>query len=149
MELAYSVGALVILWLLYGYLRYRRLYLSKEIAESALVKIRLLFEGTAGFADYVVTESHIKRLLAASIRLHYDLGSNPHSNQKTAVLRVVYLYRQVQDGPVYTSNDFKPSGYYWWATPDLMKNGDPNGAAIFEKLPANVIWGNERMLWKV
>ena len=40
-----------------------------------------------------------------------------------------------------TTQKLMPGGPYWWTTPDLQDNDDPNGAIVFHWEPApTILW---------
>lgn len=73
--------------------------------------------------EHLVIESDVDKLVDASIRLHHDPGVNPHNGKKAAKLETICVSR------------LRASGPFWWSTPGLKKNSDPNGAVIFTWQP--------------
>ena len=75
----------------------------------------------------MVHHSHVDRFIAASTRLHHDPGVNPHNGQSTLRLNHIKVGRP-------------DANTFWWSTPDLQRNGDPNGAAVYDFHTFTTVW---------
>ena len=81
--------------------------------------------------QHIVLASQLDAIIEASKRLHFEPGVNPaNGNQNSRIwrLRVAEL------------NAYGP---YWWSTPDLGRNGDPDGALIFQAGVSKTVWIDE------
>lgn len=68
-------------------------------------------------AEYIMHKDHVPRFVEASVKLHHNPGVNPGNGQKTAPIW------RITSAPLHV-------GTYWWTTPNLQGNDDPEGAAI-------------------
>lgn len=67
-----------------------------------------------------VPENEVDRFVTACIRLHHTPGINPHTGgQARKIWKIV-------------AHDMEVRGPFWWSTPDLQENYDPNGARIVD-----------------
>ena len=87
---------------------------------TGLKEITLWWDGDGGRDRYIVTEEHSQRFLQALLCLHFEPGVNPHTKTRAKRLKMV------------TYRDLKPRGPFWWTTPDLQNDDDPNGALIWD-----------------
>jgi hypothetical protein len=101
---------------------------------AGLVRVTLWFDNHDPSAllpfspsHHIVAEADVEKLVGASLALHYEPGYNPHAG---ATSPVQYI----------TTEKLMPSGPYWWSVPGLRKNGDPNGAVIWN-------WGYQERVW--
>lgn len=91
------------------------------------VKIYVEFEsGTESV--YIIQESDVDKFVAATLELHYNPGKNPHNDVVTSRVKKITKKALVKAGP------------YWWSTPGLQDNYDPNGVAIYDFVESEVIW---------
>lgn len=92
--------------------------------------------------EYVVHKHDVDKFVAAAVALHGPNGRNPHQTDPNVKSRRVSEIRV---------NPFIKTGPFWWTTPDLQKNDDPAGAAIYQKDVGGVVWRSptyEEMLRK-
>lgn len=66
----------------------------------------------------IVPKVDVEKFIEATKKLHHSPGINPHSKLKTARATHIFVYGMEVSGP------------FWWSTPDLQQNYDPNGARI-------------------
>lgn len=94
-------------------------------------KFKLLFHRQD---TYIIHKDHVDRFIQATRELHDNPGINPHTNSPTTPVH------QIEVAP------FLATGPYWWSTPGLQKNDDPNGAVIiggeFKKV---VVWQSDAL----
>ena len=99
--------------------------MAKKI--TAITKIERHWVGGETALDFI-PESEVARFVTACIRLHHTPGINPHTGgEARKIWKIV-------------AHDMNVRGPFWWSTPDLQKNGDPNGARI-------VAWSLSRELF--
>lgn len=79
-------------------------------------------------ASYLIHESEVDRFVEASKRLHFKPGRNPHNGHKCPKIWKITSARLEFKGP------------FWWTTPDLMENGDPNGAHTIDSYQEPIVW---------
>ena len=81
---------------------------------------------------HIVSEQELQRLIKATVKLHHHPGVNPHvkdRDAKTAQVAKIIVQRLVSSGP------------YWWSTPNLQENGDPNGATLWDwSIVTETVW---------
>jgi len=103
--------------------------LLERLLKRPLQQITLYWEG-GDTTTYIVAGNDVQRFVKASLELYYKPGKNPHSGLEAG--KVVKI----------TAQSLSPTGPYWWSTPGLKDNNDPNGAVIWE-------WGfTEEILWE-
>lgn len=68
---------------------------------------------------YLVHQCEVRKFVEASKRLHFKPGKNPHNGAKCPKIFQITVSR------------LRPTGPFWWTTPDLQNNHDPNGARVF------------------
>lgn len=78
--------------------------------------------------EHIVLSAHVDRLVAASKRLHFRPGVNPHNGNETSRIWRIRV------------SELRANGPYWWATPNLNENGDPAGAFIIQPSIAKTVW---------
>jgi len=96
------------------------------LSKRELVLVRLHFPASS--QEHIMQRSDVKKFVEASLKLHFEPGINPHNKVKTTKIWMI------------TQDSLKSLGRFWWSTPDLMKNEDPNGAEIWG-------WAREKILW--
>lgn len=97
-----------------------------------LVRVRLYMDRNNPYnATEHITEGGLDalHLVNASLELHYDPGVNPHNGKSAAPVWKITVSQLRKDGP------------YWWSTPGLQHNYDPNGATLYA-------WSQEKVLWE-
>lgn len=77
---------------------------------------------------HIIKRTDVEKLTRAYLELHYSPGVNPHNGGRTAVVYEIKV------------GTFLPSGPFWWTTPGLDKNDDPNGVTLYTVEPSKVIW---------
>ena len=95
-----------------------------------LRKVNVYFEKNP--SSYIVNKLNLEKFILATKELHFDPGVNPHNKDKgkTAQAKKITVQKLEKTGP------------YWWSTPGLMHNNDPNGAFIFS-------WSVEELIWEL
>lgn len=94
---------------------------QKSISLSDLRNVLLIFTNSPSSpSNFIVHKDEVDRLVEVCIKLHHSPGKNPHNGGDTAKIERIF----VEEG-------LEPKGPYWWSTPDLKKNDDPNGASVF------------------
>ena len=96
-------------------------------ADFDLRKVILYFCG-GGCSEHIVKTTDLAKFIEASQRLHYEPGINPHNGKVTARLSCIEVSKLVSGGP------------YWWSTPSLKENGDPDGVEVFFWVPCFEEW---------
>ena len=71
-------------------------------------------------STYLVPKEEVDAFVEAAKELHYKPGINPHNRVKTAPITVISV------GELTFRDGF--CGPYWWTTPGLAENGNPEGA---------------------
>ena len=103
---------------------------QKELAEIKVRDLRLIkiyWSGIKDITTYYILQKDIEKFLQATIALHHSQGKNPHNGRETNKINRI------------TSQ--KPSaGRYWWTTPNLKNNDDPNGALIINFSSEEELW---------
>lgn len=94
-------------------------FLASNLLLSDIRKVTLSFYGTEP-RSYLIHKDEVDRFVAASKRLHFLPGKNPHNGAETANLWQISVAELEMRGP------------YWWTTPNLARNDDPAGARIIE-----------------
>lgn len=91
--------------------------MAKKI--TAISKIERHWVGGESTIDFV-PEAEVARYVEACIQLHHTPGINPHTGgEARKIWKIV-------------AHDMDVRGPFWWSTPDLQKNSDPNGARIID-----------------
>lgn len=101
--------------------------LAKLFGIGKFRKVILHFEG-GSTSEYIVHQGDFRKLIKATLQLHFDPGTNPYSMGETA--KVIKI----------TAQTLKAKGPYWWSTPGLDDN--PFGAVLWEWSPSEpkTIW---------
>lgn len=86
--------------------------------------------------QHIMKRRDVDTFVAATLALYHDPGINPHTGRKCSPVEKITLCV------------LKKSGRYWWTTPDLQNNNDPNGAEIWDWYPEKILWklGNEEKI---
>lgn len=85
-----------------------------------LRRVELHWEHDKEPTVHIVSEQELQILIKATVKLHHHPGVNPHiRNARTSQVAKI------------TVQKLEPSGPYWWSTPNLQEDGDPNGATLW------------------
>lgn len=77
--------------------------------------------------EYIMHKDQVPRFVEASLKLHHHPGINPANKAKTARIR------RITCAPPRARS-------YWWTTPNLARNDDPQGAAIIRGGPSETLF---------
>ena len=103
-----------------------------------LRRVELHWESLGEPAVYVVSEQELQRFIKATVKLHHHPGINPHVKDRDA--------KTAQVAKI-TAQRLKPSGPYWWSTPNLQENYDPNGAILWDwDIRTETVWEKPQIL---
>jgi len=87
------------------------------------------FEEDQKPSENIVAESQLAAFLSATLTLHFEPGYNPHSGGACSKALCI------------TAEKLETSGPYWWSTPGVQDNGDPDGAVIFHwSYTPTILW---------
>ena len=87
---------------------------------SDLRQVTLYFRKSTP-SSYIVHKDEVAALVQASKRLHFEPGINPANGYKTAPIYQITVAELLFNGP------------YWWSTPSLKGNREPDGARIVQE----------------
>lgn len=93
-------------------------------------KVIIYFEGESRIGlhlEQYIPLKDVGAFLEAAHRLHFRPGINPHNRKVTARLKKIEVFPTTL-----TVADCNVQGPFWWTTPDLRRNYDPNGALILD-----------------
>lgn len=106
--------------------------LTSTVDSSAgLVKVSLHFSFAEGKhpTERIVAFHQLEKFLLAILELHFSPGLNPHNRNEAAEVQCI------------TTATLQPRGPYWWSTPGLQENNDPNGVVIFSwEMTPRIAW---------
>jgi hypothetical protein len=91
---------------------------NPRISDLRLVKA--YFVGENSPTTYIIHHEEVDTFVAATRKLHFNPGVNPHNGGKTTVVWHIEVCA------------ITPTGPFWWTTTDLQNNNDPNGATVYE-----------------
>ncbi len=77
--------------------------------------------------EYIMHKDHVARFVEASVKLHHTPGINPANKVTTAPIW------RITSAPLYGSS-------YWWTTPSLEGNDNPQGAIIVKGGPSENVF---------
>lgn len=104
-----------------------------SLASTAAADLRVVtldyVEG--GAVSHIVLQEHVATLVEASKRLHFAPGVNPATGEATARIWRIRVAELRAGGP------------YWWSTPNLGNNGQPDGALIINEGIFTTAWIDE------
>lgn len=101
---------------------------GKKMCRGVLKKVTLHWK-EGGTTEYLVFDRDLAKFIKATLELHHCPGINPHTGKKTA--KVIKI----------TSRSLVSLGRFWWSTPGLKENDDPNGAEIWDwSSPEEILW---------
>lgn len=96
--------------------------------DPEIKKVTVTFEDKSQ-SEFLILDSELECFIKANVRLHYKPGKNPHAHgQVTKIISIAV-------------SDLKPTGPYWWSTPNLKDNYNKRGARIWN-------WGEAKEVWK-
>lgn len=78
--------------------------------------------------DRFVHKNSVDKFVEASMELHYQPGINPHNGGRAGKITRISVAKPDISGP------------YWWSTPGLQQNYDPEGVPIIDWYDSDVIW---------
>lgn len=109
---------------------------GKTIYTGSFVIVSVYFRGDVKPHCFIVFNKDLKKFIDATLELHYKPGINPHVKHdgKEKVEKPVEAIKL-------TTQEIYPKCPYWWSTPGLQKNDDPNGATIWD-------WSTETTVWE-
>ncbi len=121
---------------------------------TTLYLVKIYFTKGA-VSSHMVYGKDLKKLIKATYQFYINPGVNPHDSRTKpdSVDRITYS-EMLSSGDADLSR--LGGNSYWWSTPGLASNSDPNGAAImFWEDPATVSkksrdsikWGLEHYIW--
>lgn len=105
-----------------------------KMSELVQVEVHLVKEYSSGGGNQanvlttIVPREHLDTFIDAQVKLHHYPGVNPHDG---AVQHKLVKVRWAK---------LECAGPYWWTTPDLMKNDDPNGVCIIQGMFFRDAW---------
>ena len=82
-------------------------------------------------SEFIVPVDDVSKFVEATKKLHMNPGVDPHNGNPTTPAHMI------------TVAELRVCGPYWWTTPDLQNNDDPNGARIIQKMSETVVAGFE------
>jgi hypothetical protein len=82
---------------------------------------------TGSAHEHIMHKNHVARFVEASVKLHHTPGINPANKEPTS-----RIYR-ITSAPLHQH-------VYWWSTPSLEGNDDPEGAAIIKNGPCETVF---------
>lgn len=94
-----------------------------------ITRITIHWEDSEEKTSHFVRTEHVERFVEATKQLHVSPAVNPHSGNPCRKAKAII------------AEDPEIVGPYWWTTPGLQENGDPNGAEILS------FYKNLRILW--
>lgn len=77
--------------------------------------------------EYIMHKDHVARFVEASVKLHHTPGINPANKEPTAPIW------RITSAPLHASS-------YWWTTPSLEGNDNPEGALIVKGGPCETVF---------
>jgi hypothetical protein len=89
--------------------------------------------GNGSGHEYIMHKDHVAKFVEASVKLHHTPGINPANKEKTAPIW------RITSAPLHASS-------YWWTTPSLHGNDDPDGAFIVQSGPAETLFLDRQYL---
>ena len=95
-----------------------------DIADFRLVRMDFCYGASN---EYIMHRDHVARFVEASVKLHHTPGINPGNKEPTARIW------QITSAPLHVSS-------YWWSTPNLRGNDNPEGAGIVEGGPSETLF---------
>lgn len=95
-----------------------------DISEFRLVRMDFCY-GAGN--EYIVHKDHVCRFVEASVKLHHTPGINPANKEETS-----RIWR-ITSAPLHGCS-------YWWTTPSLEGNDNPDGATIIKGGPSVTVF---------
>ena len=77
--------------------------------------------------EYIMHKDHVVRFVEASVKLHHTPGINPANKEQTSPIW------RITSAPLHGSS-------YWWTTPSLEGNNNPDGALIVRGGPSETVF---------
>jgi len=77
--------------------------------------------------EYIMHKDHVARFVEASVKLHHTPGINPANKEPTSPIW------RITSAPLHGSS-------YWWTTPCLEGNDNPEGALIVKGGPSENVF---------
>jgi len=109
--------------------------LDAPIKDFRIVHVK--FEGESYFTtSHVVHKDDLDKFIQATKELHVYKGDrNPITGTIPSKLREIRV------------NTFDPTGPYWWSTPGLTGNDNPEGVTIYstDMCHGNIVWESEQL----
>src|SRR4051812_26779763 len=94
---------------------------------SEVRKVTLYYvDGTRD--EFIIPTSQINKFVIASVKLYATSGLNPYCHIMTSKLCKII------------STTLRLRGPFWWSTPDLEDDDNPDGAKVFVSDHPHILW---------
>jgi hypothetical protein len=110
-----------------------------------LVKLKIYYTGEENPSEYVLMKQDVRKMLKATLQLHWKPGVDPHNGRPTRQVEQILVCSQNEPTPV-TSHYLVSSGPFWWSTPGLKTDTYRFGARLYENRES-IKFPNTKVLW--
>jgi hypothetical protein len=104
-----------------------------DISEFRLVRMDFCYGASN---EYIMHRDHVPRFVEASVKLHHTPGINPANKEPTS-----RIWR-ITSAPLRGCS-------YWWTTPSLEGNDNPEGATIVKAGPSGTVFKDQEYIDRI